>query len=169
MMKIGILSDSHDNIWRLDEAIPHLQQCAAVLHCGDLIAPFMVKRLITGLGDIPVHMVWGNNDGDKRLVSQVAAQSGNFQIYGELAELEIGSLRIAINHYPEIGKALALSQRYDLVCFGHNHTASIEQLNKTVLLNPGEIMGMNGSSTFVIFDVQTKQAEFVDLSGKQPI
>jgi putative phosphoesterase len=164
-MKIGIISDSHDNIWRLDEAIPYLQQCAAVLHCGDLIAPFMVKRLGAGLGDIPVHMVWGNNDGDKRLVSQIASELGAFQIYGEFADIKIGSLRIAINHYPEIASGLAKSQVYDLVCFGHNHTVSVEQVNKTVLLNPGEIMGMNGRSTLAIFDSETKQAEFIELSG----
>jgi putative phosphoesterase len=126
----------------------------------------MVKRLGEGLGGIPVHMVWGNNDGDKRLVSEVAAKTGNFRIYGELAELEIGGLRIAINHYPEIGVALAASQKYDLVCFGHNHTASEERINKTVLLNPGEVMGLNGRSTVVIFDVETRQPQFVDLTGE---
>lgn len=165
MMKIGIISDSHDNIWRLDEAIPHLKECAAVLHCGDLIAPFMVKRLGEGLGGITVHMVWGNNDGDKRLVSQLASEMGDFTIYGEFADLQIGELRIAINHYPEIALGLAKSQDYDLVCFGHNHTASIEQVNKTVLLNPGEIMGMNGRSTLVLFDLESKQAKFIELSG----
>jgi putative phosphoesterase len=164
-MKIGILSDSHDNIWRLDEALPYLRDCEAVLHCGDLIAPFMVKRLAEGLGSIPVHMVWGNNDGDQRLVSELAAKTGHFKIYGEFAEVEISGLRIAINHYPEIGKALANSGMYDLVCFGHNHTASLEQVNDTMLLNPGEIMGLNGRSTLVLFDVALKKAEFIELTG----
>lgn len=164
-MKIGIISDSHDNIWRLDEAIPHLRECLAVLHCGDLIAPFMVKRLSEGLGDVPVHMVWGNNDGDKRLVSEVAAKAGGFKIYGEFAEVNIDGVRIAINHYPEIAKGLAESNRYDLVCFGHNHTASLEQINATVLLNPGEIMGLNGRSTIALFDLETKLVEFVELIG----
>jgi putative phosphoesterase len=164
-MKIGILSDSHDNIWRLDEALPHLQQCEVVLHCGDLISPFMVTRLADGLGGIPLHMVWGNNDGDKRLVSELAAKTGLFSIHGEFAELQIGGLRIAMNHYPEIGKALAESGVYDLVCFGHNHTASQDNVNKTVLLNPGELMGLNGRSTLVLFDVESQQPNFVELAG----
>jgi hypothetical protein len=164
-MKIGILSDSHDNIWKLDQALPHLRGCQAVLHCGDLISPFMVRRLADGLEGIMVHMVWGNNDGDKRLVSELAAKSGHFTIHGELAELEIDGLRIAMNHYPEIGKALAKSGEYDLVCFGHNHTASIEQVGQTVLLNPGEVMGMNGRSTLAVFDRQARQAEIIELAG----
>lgn len=165
-MKIGIVSDTHDNIWRLDESFSHLRECAAVLHCGDLISPFMVHRLIDGLGDIPVHMVWGNNDGDKRLVSEISSKVSNFMIYGELAELEIDEVRIAINHYPEIGVRLAQTGAYDLVCFGHNHIASLEMVNKTVLLNPGELMGLKGSSTLVLFDLITKQSEFVKLKGR---
>jgi putative phosphoesterase len=164
-MKIGIISDSHDNIWRLDEAIPHLQDCEAVLHCGDLIAPFMVKRLSDGLGEIPIHMVWGNNDGDQRLVTQLAAKAGRFTIYGELAEFEIDGLRIAMNHYPEVGKPLANSGTYDLVCFGHNHTASLEQIGSTVLLNPGEIMGLNGRSTLALFNTDSRTTDFVELGG----
>jgi predicted phosphodiesterase len=49
MKLVGVISDSHDNIWRLEEALPHLQQCHAVLHCGDLISPFMVQRLAEDL------------------------------------------------------------------------------------------------------------------------
>jgi predicted phosphodiesterase len=74
-------------------------------------------------------------------------------------------VRIAINHYPEIAHGLALSGKYDLVCFGHNHTASLEQVNATVLLNPGEIMGLNGRSTLGVFDIQSKRVDFIELTG----
>ena len=75
-MKIGIISDSHDNIWKLEKALETLQSTDVVLHCGDLIAPFIIKRLKAGLGDRPVHVVWGNNDGDKRLLTQFAQEAG---------------------------------------------------------------------------------------------
>ena len=162
-MKIGILSDSHDNIWRLDEALPHLKKVSAILHCGDLISPFMVKRLKAGVGEIPIHMVWGNNDGDKRLVSELAARAGDFTIYGEYAELTLDGLRIAMNHYPEIARGLAASGKFDLVCFGHNHTASLDHVSQAVLLNPGEIMGLNGRSTLALFETATREVEWVEL------
>ena len=48
-MKIAVLSDTHDNIWKLAQAMPHLAAADAVIHCGDLIAPFMIKRLAAGI------------------------------------------------------------------------------------------------------------------------
>ena len=88
-MKIGIISDTHDNIWRLDEALSHLQKTDTVLHCGDLISPFIIHRLGENLGEIPVHIVWGNNDGDKRMVSQVTRGYPEINIHGDFAELEL--------------------------------------------------------------------------------
>ena len=54
-MRIGILSDSHDNIWKLEKALPYLASTDIVLHCGDLISPFMIVRLGQGLKDVPIH------------------------------------------------------------------------------------------------------------------
>ncbi len=90
-----------------------------------------------------------------------------FQIYGEFAELELGGLRIAVNHYPEIGRGLAQSDQYDLVCYGHDHTAHDEIIGKTLLLNPGEIMGLFGTSSFVILDSETLKFERITLWSEE--
>jgi putative phosphoesterase len=161
-MRIGIISDSHDNVWRLDEAIQHLKTVDLVLHCGDLISPFMVHRLAKGLASIPIHTVWGNNDGDKLTVARIAQNYPAFTIHGEFAELEIDGCRIAINHYPEIARGLAHSGKYDLVCYGHDHTAFEDQIGQTILLNPGEVMGMNGRSTLAFFDIKMRRVEFIE-------
>ena len=162
-MRIAIMSDSHDNIWKLAKALPHLEAADAVLHCGDLVAPFMVIRLIKGTCGKPVHVVWGNNDGDKRLLAEVAASAENIHLHGEFAEIELGSLKVAINHYPKIARALAESGRYDLVCYGHDHTAHEEWVGDTLLLNPGEVMGLNGRSTIALYNTTSKQVAFVEL------
>ena len=162
-MRIAVMSDSHDNIWKFAKAMPYLENVDAVLHCGDLIAPFMIMRLIKGTGGRPVHIVWGNNDGDKVLLSQVAASAENMHLHGELAEIELGGLKIAMNHYPKIARALAESGRYDLVCYGHDHTAHEEWVGETLLLNPGEVMGMNGRSTMAIFNTVSKEVTWVEL------
>lgn len=162
-MRIAIISDTHDNIWKLDEALSYLQSVDAVLHCGDVISPFMIVKLGENLPDIPVHLVWGNNDGDKRLLTNKALEAGNVFIRGDFADLELGGIKIAINHYPEICRALAESNRYDLVCYGHNHTAHEEYLGNTLLLNPGELMGLNGSSTFCIFNTENRELSWIEL------
>ena len=162
-MKIGILSDSHDNVWRLKDALAYLQTTQLVLHCGDLISPFMVHRLAKGLPNIPVHLVWGNNDGDRLMVSKMAQMYSGFTLHGEFMELEVDGLRIAMNHYPLIAQSLALSGQYDLVCYGHDHTAHQEHVGETILLNPGEMMGMNGCSTLAIFDTETRRVEPIEI------
>jgi putative phosphoesterase len=93
-MKIAVISDSHDNIWKLEKAMQFISQTDVVLHCGDLISPFMIKRLIEGLGVIPVHIVWGNNDGDKVLLKKLAQESGSISIHGEFASLELGGKKL---------------------------------------------------------------------------
>lgn len=137
-MRIAVLSDSHDNIWKLNKAMSSLAQADVVLHCGDLIAPFMITRMIKGTEGKPVHIVWGNNDGDKFLLTRVAESAENITIHGDFAELELEGLQVALNHYPKIARPLAESDRYDLVCYGHDHTAHEEWVGETLLLNPGE-------------------------------
>lgn len=161
-MKIAVLSDSHDNIWKLAQAMPHLAQADAVIHCGDLIAPFIIKRLAAGIRQ-PVHVVWGNNDGDKRLLTKFAEEAGNITIHGDFADLALGGVRIAVTHYPGIARPLAASEQYDLVCYGHDHTAHEEQVGQTLLLNPGEVMGMNGKSTIALVDSDTRHVDWISL------
>lgn len=162
-MRIVIISDSHDNIWKLEKIMTHLSTAGAILHCGDIISPFMIKRMIYGTEGIPIHFVWGNNDGDKKVLSEVAAESEYVRIHGDFAEIVIDGLKIALTHYPQIAQALAESDSYDLVCYGHDHTASLKQVGKTVLLNPGELMGMNSTSTIAAFDTESKEVVFIEI------
>ncbi len=163
-MRIAIISDTHDNIWKLDSAMPQLARADAIIHCGDICSPFVVKQLGEGLQDIPVHIVWGNNDGDHRLLMLTAAQAGNIHIHGEFADLTLGGLKVAVSHYPEIARPIAESGRYDLVCYGHDHTANEEEVGRTLLLNPGEMMGMKGRSSLVLFTTAQKKVVWVDIN-----
>lgn len=163
-MKIAIVSDIHDNIWKLAEVLPEIarQQAEVLIFCGDFCAPFTLKQLAEGFNG-PVHVVWGNNDGDKWLLTTIAAGAANVTLYGELAELDVAGRKIGVNHYPAIGQRLAESGAYDLVCYGHDHQARIEQVTQTVLVNPGEVMGRFGKSTFAVYDTETGQAELVEV------
>ena len=162
-MKIAVLSDSHDNIWMLDAAMPHLKRAEAVIHCGDLCSPFMARFLGDRLGGIPLHIVWGNNDGDRLLMAQVASQFSNISLHGQLAVLTLGGLMVAVNHYPEIARGLALSGQYQCVCYGHDHEARAEWIGGCLLLDPGELMGLKGRSTLVLLDSGSREVEWVDL------
>lgn len=162
-MKIAVLSDSHDHIWKLDKALPFLRETDAILHCGDLCSPFVIRRLGDGIGPVPLHIVWGNNDGDRFTIGQVAEGHPGITLHGQMAELDLGGLRVAVNHYPEIALGLAFSGRYEMVCYGHDHLAHEEWIASCLLLNPGEIMGMKGRSSFAIVDSVTRAVRWIEL------
>jgi hypothetical protein len=162
-MKIAILSDTHDHIWKIDQALHQMGQADVILHCGDLCSPFVIRHLAAGSGGRPIHIVWGNNDGDPRLISQVAAGFPFITLHGQFAELTLDGIRIAVNHYPEIARPLAASGHYDLVCYGHDHTAHHSRVGRCVLLNPGEILGMKGRRTFAWYDSTTREVRFEEV------
>ena len=89
-MVLGVLSDSHDNVWKLDLALPHLRKAQVILHCGDLCSPFIVKRMAEGLHGRDVHIVWGNNDGDPLTIAEIANAYDQVYLHGQLAELPHG-------------------------------------------------------------------------------
>ncbi|MBW8010028.1 MAG: metallophosphoesterase [Chloroflexi bacterium] len=162
-MRIAIISDTHDNIWKLGSAMPHLAASDFILHCGDICSPFVVKQLAENLGEKPIHVVWGNNDGDKRLLTRVAQKAGNIHMHGDFAEIKIEGNHIALTHYPQIGHALASTARYDLVCYGHDHTAYDEWVGETLLINPGEVMGLNGRSSLAIYSPNEKELSWIEI------
>lgn len=152
MSRIAVLSDSHDNIWNLDKALAQVREARAdiLLHCGDFVAPFIIPQLAEGFSG-PIHGVFGNNDGDPFLLGQQARNWDRVTLHGQLAELQVDGVRIAMNHYPEIARPLAESGRYDLVCYGHNHLQNWERIGTCQLINPGEVMGRLGAPSWGLF------------------
>lgn len=152
-MIIAVMSDSHDNIWNLRRALEIVSRKKAgmILHCGDFVAPFMLKELAAA--GLPVHGVFGNNDGDQHQLTRLAlTELTRIHLHGLVAELDVDGFRIALTHYYAVGRGLALSKRYDLVCYGHSHVQRLETVGATPLLNPGEIMGKEGRPGFCTVD-----------------
>lgn len=164
-MKIAIMSDVHDNIWNLERALKQLQDYrpATLLFLGDFCAPFTLAQIAEGFQS-PIHAVFGNNDGDPFLLSTVAASHQHVTLHGQMAELELDGVRVALNHYPDISRPLALSGRYNAVFSGHDHKRYQEQLGDTLWANPGEVMGRFGSPSFGIYDSKTGVFQHIDIS-----
>jgi putative phosphoesterase len=163
-MKIAICSDIHDNIWVLERALGVIQEADVVLFCGDFCAPFTLVQLAEGFAG-PIHVVWGNNDGDKFLLTRNASRFDHVHLHGELAELELGKMRVAMTHYPDIAQGLVGSDRYDLVCYGHDHIAHDEVVGTSRLLNPGELMGRLGPSTLVVLEEDSGVTRSIEIDN----
>jgi putative phosphoesterase len=163
-MKIAVLSDIHDQLQHLSAVTRQVGelQAAALLFLGDFCAPFTLAQLAEGFSG-PVHVVFGNNDGDQFLICRVAGKHSHVTLHGQLAELELGGRKIALNHYPDISRRLAESGAYDAVFSGHDHQRYVHQIGKTLWANPGEIMGRFGSPSFGLYDTESGQFSHVDL------
>ena len=156
MTKIAVFSDSHDHLQSLQNALQAANRAGAelLLHCGDLCAPF-VLRTISRQFSGPIHVVFGNNDADGRLLQTIAAENPHVTLHGIYAEMEVGGRQVAMIHYPEPARRIAQSGQLDLVCYGHDHTQLLERIGETWLLNPGELMGMRSIPTWALYDTET--------------
>jgi len=165
-MRVAIISDIHDNIWKLADALERASEADVLICCGDLCSPFIIERLGKGF-DGPIHIVFGNNDADRFRITQKAGDYPHIHLHGEHLEAEFGSKLFAINHFDNIGRSLAAGQQFDVVCFGHNHSYEVCRVGRTLIINPGEIMGglsRGQFSSFVIYDTETDDVERVDLA-----
>ena len=170
-MRLAILSDIHDNLWNLAVAMEVARTADELLCCGDLCAPFVIDELTSG--DIPVHIVFGNNDADLYRITLKAAKKPKCQIHGEFFQATLDGRRIAMNHFDYLARPIAKSGDYDVVCFGHNHEFEVSRQGATLLINPGPVMGAKFSSgkwedvapTFVIYDTVAHTVDAYAIDG----
>ena len=164
-MHIAVLSDIHDNLWKLDIALASVEGCDEMICCGDLCSPFVIDELARAFSK-PIHIVFGNNDADLYRITAKTSRYPNIHLYGEFCELTLGGRRFAVNHFDYIARPIAKSEAYDVVCFGHNHELEVTRYGNTLALNPGTILGAKFSrgrqdcdSTFVIYDTESAQPQ----------
>ena len=168
-MKITIISDIHDNVWNLSAALEVAKDAEALICCGDLCAPFIVDLIALAMPGKPVHIVFGNNDGDPRRITDKTLTYPNVHVHGEFFQSdpasEFDGKRFAVNHYDAIALPIARSGEFDVVCFGHNHRYQVEHFGRTLAINPGAIMGYDGvrridiPATFVVYDTLNDEAK----------
>jgi putative phosphoesterase len=162
-MKVGIVADTHDNQDVIESAVElFTDEADAVVHCGDLVAPFSASKFNR---EFDFYAVRGNNDGEWALQDAVR----NFGAYlGEMGELSLGGARIAVYHGTSnpIIEALVESGNYDYVFHGHTHARVHEEVGDTVRINPGGIGTGSAESeppAGVILDTETGDVTFHDL------
>ncbi len=161
-MKVAVLSDSHDNIWNLERVLQDVADAGMLIFCGDLCAPFTLDMLGAGFAG-PVHVTFGNNDGDILLLTRIAAKYPHVTLSAPFGQAEADGRRLAFVHYPEFGEGLAALGRYDAVFVGHTHRPVVQRVGNSLLANPGEVMGRFGRPGYGIYDTETGAFKHVDL------
>lgn len=178
-MKIGIISDTHDDIENVQEAIEvcNREKVEYVIHAGDYIFPGVTKEFQKLRAKLIG--VLGNNDGERvEILKDFLKIDG--QLKGELGEFEIEGIKFAIYHGTdkELKQSLIECRRYDILVCGHTHkreptsSGMIPNNQKTLVLNPGSAHRKNVSVSgffdevgrVIIFETSNRYYKFVDLS-----
>lgn len=156
-MLLGVISDTHDRTPVIKQAVTmfNAKKVAAVLHCGDFVAPFALIPFMEL--KCPFYAVFGNNDGEREGLKKLFAANGwalNDRPWG----LELFGYKITMLHEPALVKSLVEGGSEDLIVYGHTHEAGFEKNKKTIVVNPGEACGwVKGISTIAFVDMVKRE------------
>jgi len=165
-MRIGILSDTHDNLDMTGAAVKRLNREGVdlTLHAGDYVSPFVIPRLANLQS--PMVGVVGNNDGDHGLLAARFAEHARLSLRGAFAAVDAGATAIGLLHGDdrELLQALIGRKAFDIVIHGHTHRAEVRDLGATLVVNPGEACGyLTGRPTIAVLDTATRDVEVLPL------
>jgi putative phosphoesterase len=137
-MRLGILSDTHDQLARARLAVGLLRAegADALAHCGDLTGPAMVAVCAA----LPCYFTFGNHDADNvpHLREAVAGAGGVCLGWG--GEVELAGKRVAVVHghlHTDVRRLLA--GRPDYLLSGHSHLRGDRRDGPTRRINPGAL------------------------------
>jgi putative phosphoesterase len=178
-MKVGIISDTHDDIENVQEAIQifNKNKVDYVIHAGDYVFPGIVREFKNL--NAKFIGVLGNNDGEKDGISKTFMEI-NGELKGDLGEIEIDGIRFGIYHgtNSRIKQTIYLSQIYDILVCGHTHkkepkeSGAIKSNKESFILNPGSAHRKSASISgsfeemgqIMLFNTENKTYEFISLS-----
>ena len=157
-MIVGVISDTHDRLPMIDAALEVFagRGVEALIHPGDFVAPFAMRRLLKFGG--PIHATFGNNDGERE---------GLGALMPDLADgpkfVELGGRRILIHHFIDWCDAKDIEQA-DVVVTGHTHEVAEHREAGRLYLNPGECCGwVTGRCTVALLDTAGPSVEIIEL------
>jgi putative phosphoesterase len=164
-MRIGILSDTHDQLVLTQHAVALLMREGAevLIHCGDLTGP----EIVQACAKLPCTFAFGNHDADSApaLERAIADVGGTCVASGGIVEL--AGKRIAVLHGHEGMKDL-LAERPDYLIHGHSHIAADGWIGKTRRICPGALNRAE-SLTVALLDTATEELRVLRLSGEAGI
>jgi len=161
-MLVAVVSDTHDNMDAIRKLIDSFRRHKPdiVIHLGDIVSPFALRGLLS----FPARyiIVLGNNDGDKALLREVAMKAGAV-LKDQMHEFSLENLKILAIHgfgsvelTKSLVEALALSNKYDIILYGHTHRVDVRKIGKTLIVNPGECCGyLTNERTFALLNTRT--------------
>lgn len=165
-MKIGLLSDTHNDTNNLTQALKILDREAvqAAVFCGDVVDAALVA-LFAGL---ELHLVEGNIDHDPSGLRRAVERLGDGCTFGLEYAATIDGKRIAVahGHLTDRLHELIHSGLYDYVIHGHTHRRRDERIGATRVINPGALGGVRYEKrSFAILDPATDDLRVIEITS----
>lgn len=158
-MKIGIISDTHDQRARTSRAVARLmaEGAQALIHCGDLTQPDIVHECAA----LPSYFVFGNNDYD-----EVGLRAAMAEVRGVClergGEIVLAGKRLAVTHGDSAREARRLLATVpDYFLFGHTHVPHDGE-GTPRCINPGALHRA-ARWTVALLDLDADVLEFFDV------
>jgi len=150
-MKFAVISDTHDNVPAIRDLIDNLRKESIefVVHAGDVISPFAMKEL--SKLDTKIYLAFGNNDGDRAKLMEIAA--GNGWIAGDIVTFPCEGGGVVYHGTDARIREVLKNSKYEFIVFGHTHEPVKEIESGRIILNPGEVCGyLTGKRTFALVE-----------------
>ncbi len=154
-MLVGVVSDTHNNLKNIRQIVSIFNErnVGSVFHTGDITT----AKSLAEFSDLKcdLFLVYGNNDREESGLDKVAEKFG-FHVQEPPMKIFMHNKNIAVFHEPElIDQFLKINVNIQLVLHGHTHRYRKENLDDTLIFNPGESAGMlSGKNAVGIVDLE---------------
>jgi len=159
-MLVGVISDTHDRVPMIEAALDLFERrnVQALVHGGDLVAPFAARCLTRFRG--PLHVIYGNNDGERAGLKAILPQIQDGPLF-----VELGGQSVLVHHFIDWCDRADI-EGADIIITGHTHDVVNRAEGDKLFLNPGECCGwVNGRCTVAILDTDGPDAEICELKS----
>lgn len=161
-MKIGVMSDTHDNLSNLIFVLNTYREhdIETVIHCGDLTSLEMVSHF----EGFRVIYTMGNMDVTTGAVKKRLEKMREDNFAGMVFTGRLGGVLVAATHSHINGKVMELIRegRYQWIFHGHTHEKRDEKIQGVRIINPGALGGLGREPrTFCIVDLDSEEVKFL--------
>ncbi|HAW49529.1 TPA: phosphodiesterase [bacterium] len=167
-MKIGVISDTHGNLFAWNRVFEYLKNCDYIIHCGDVLAPGPKNPIPDGYDPpgltsainnlkIPIFIAKGNCDSE---VDSILLKP---PIATPYVVLQDEKNRIIATHGHIQFDPKIFGARIFIT--GHTHIPNLEEKEDIIYLNPGSpSVPLNKEKTFAI--IEDERITIFNLDGK---
>ncbi|MDX1617057.1 MAG: metallophosphoesterase [Candidatus Promineifilaceae bacterium] len=166
-MRIGLLSDTHDDLGNLKKALDRFRQegISTIIHCGDLTRPVLARQF----APFRVIYLFGNMDGDRAAIDRIVSEQNDANFAGQqfVGQLEGVSIAATHGHLEQTLQELIKGGQHRYVFHGHTHRQRDERHGPTRLINPGALGGVRYEPrSIAILDLDADTLSFIEIAQR---